>query len=258
VLRGEDHLTNTPRQLLLLRALGMEPPQYGHLGLVVDQAGAPLSKRRGDISLRALRERGYLAMAVVNYLARLGFSGLAGELCELDVLARCFNEHQIARGPAQYDEGQLQYWQRQALQKADKEVLWAWFGASVHALVPLAQRDAFIAAVRGNVLTPEMVYHWAAVLFTDTWPVEAAAQQEIDAAGSAFYCAAVDGLRQSPDGVPGLREAISKATGRRGKALFAPLRAALTGALHGPDLADLMVLIGRPQLEERLKRWCKA
>ncbi|MFM7626462.1 MAG: glutamate--tRNA ligase, partial [Gammaproteobacteria bacterium] len=96
VLRGEDHLSNTPRQLLIAEALGLRAPAYGHLSLITGADGAPLSKRLGAKTLRELRETGYLPVALVNHLYRLGHSGLGREgaiegLQDLDVLARAFD-----------------------------------------------------------------------------------------------------------------------------------------------------------------------
>lgn len=259
VLRGEDHLTNTPRQILLLRALGMTPPRYGHLGLVVDAGGAPLSKRRGDVSLRALRAQGYLPLALLNYLVRLGFSGLDGALYDFAGLATRFDETLLARGPAQYDEEQLGYWQRQALQRVEPSEFWTWCGREVQALVPPARQLRFMQAVRGNAQTPAAVRRWAEILFTEGWPVGDAARDAIARAGSRFFCAAIAALHAAGDGdFPTWREEIAKATGCRGKALFAPLRAALTGELEGPEVAEIVALLGPAALEKRLGRWCQA
>ena len=89
--RGEDHLSNTPRQLLLLRALGLREPRYGHLALIVGEDGAPLSKRHGAMSLGELREQGYLAAALNNYLARLGHSYTDDSLLDMAGLAAGFD-----------------------------------------------------------------------------------------------------------------------------------------------------------------------
>jgi glutamyl-tRNA synthetase len=107
VLRGDDHLSNTPRQLLLLRALGLPIPRYGHLPLLLDAGGAPQSKRRGSVTLAELRQQGYRAAAVGNYLLRLGHHGAPDEWLNPAEFARHFHADQLGRAPAHFDAVQL-------------------------------------------------------------------------------------------------------------------------------------------------------
>ena len=123
VLRGEDHLTNTPRQIALLQALNMPAPIYGHISLIVDAQGAPLSKRSGSLSVQELREMGYFPIAVNNYLARLGHHFVETGLMDLDALSQAFDQSHLGRAPARYDRIQLDYWQAQAVQQADEASL---------------------------------------------------------------------------------------------------------------------------------------
>lgn len=252
VLRGEDHLANTVRQILLLDALLLKPPRYGHLGLVVDDQGVPLSKRRGDVSVRALRARGYLAIAVLNYLARLGHSGGDEGLRDLEGLARGFDERALGRGPAHYDENQLRHWQRQALQNVDAGALWDWFDEETRQIVPGTAREPFIRAMRGTVVDPAGARHWAKVLFLDTLEIDAAAQEAIAGAKDGLFRAAAGALATCGVDFDCLRKELAERTGLRGRALFAPLRAAVTGALEGPEMAQILPLIGVDRLRERL------
>ncbi|MHB1942199.1 MAG: glutamate--tRNA ligase [Acidiferrobacteraceae bacterium] len=256
VLRGEDHLANTPRQIMILRALALPVPHYGHLGLIVDEHGAPLSKRRGDISLRALRARGYLADAVVNYLARLGRSGIDDGLWDLEGLARGFEERALARGPARFDETQLHHWQRQALQKIDAAGLWDWLDEETRARVPTDQREAFLRMVRGNVSDPGAARQLAHTLFSEVFDMAADAQHAIDTAADRFFCRAVDAVDRCGADFACLRGALMDLTGLRGRALFAPLRAAVTGGLEGPEMAQLLSVMGAQRVRARLLRWC--
>src|SRR5215469_15038325 len=107
VLRGEDHLTNTPRQLLILAALGLTAPGYGHVALLVGADGAPLSKRHGAVSVREYRERGYLPTAIVNHLFRLGHSSPVHGLLTLTEMAHAFDPAHLGRAPSRFDEQQL-------------------------------------------------------------------------------------------------------------------------------------------------------
>src|SRR2546427_7620974 len=114
VLRGEDHLTNTPRQLLILEALGLPAPSYGHVSLIVGHDGAPLSKRHGATSVREYRDRGYLPQAVANHLFRLGHSTSEHGFLSLAQMARAFDAAHLGRAPARFDEQQLNVWQKEA------------------------------------------------------------------------------------------------------------------------------------------------
>ena len=113
VLRGEDHLTNTPRQLLVLEALGLRAPTYGHLSLLVGADGSPLSKRHGATSVREFRERGYLPAALANHLFRLGHSSGENGVLTLDAMAKHFTVKHLGRAPARFEESQLNVWQRE-------------------------------------------------------------------------------------------------------------------------------------------------
>ncbi len=123
VLRGDDHLANTPRQLLLLEALGLPAPRYGHLPLVLAPGGAPLSKRAGADSLRQLRAAGYLPGALLNYLARLGHSGLDEAWYSFADLADRFRIERIGHSAAHFDSEQLRHWQRVAVTNASEAEL---------------------------------------------------------------------------------------------------------------------------------------
>ena len=135
VLRGDDHLTNTARQLLLLQALQLPAPIYAHMPLIKGSDGNPLSKRNGSRSIKALREVGYLPLAIANYLARLGHHYSEIAVMDLTELAVQFSMHAISRSAACFDEGQLNHWQKQVLMQLDQPSLWAWMEPTVGDLV---------------------------------------------------------------------------------------------------------------------------
>jgi len=126
VLRGEDHLANTPRQLLIMEALGLKAPQYAHLSLIVGQGGAPLSKREGGGSLKDLRAEGVLPEAMLNYLARLGHTYADNAFLDFATLARGFDVGHLGHSPAHFDHTQLEHWQGEAVRHADGQRLWDW------------------------------------------------------------------------------------------------------------------------------------
>ncbi len=252
VLRGEDHLTNTPRQLLLLEALGLPAPAYGHLNLIVGHDGAPLSKRNGSRSLRELRNEGYLSRAVGNYLARLGHTYDSDALLSIEQLAAAFDVARLGRAPARYDAHQLLHWQHQAVTLADSTELWGWMGPEVHARVPEAHATAFVEAVRPNVTFPAHARLWADAIYSDPLILNDEAREAVAAAGSSFFQAAVAALETHGEDFKAFADAVKTATGAKGKGLFMPLRAALTGEMGGPEMARLLPLIGTERARRRL------
>ena len=253
VLRGDDHLANTPRQLLLLEALGMPRPAYGHLPLVLAPSGTPLSKREGAASLTELRAQGYLPGAICNYLVRLGHAcGHDGWLA-MDQLAAHFDLGRTSLSAARFDEAQLRHWQREAVTQASNAQLEQWLGARLDALGQGELRKAFVAAVKGNVLFPSEVDELVAVVTRDSVPVSSAAAAQIAEAGPEFFASARSLIDTSADDFKGWTRAIAAATGRRGAQLFMPLRSALTGATHGPELAPLVGLMGVERARSRLE-----
>ncbi len=252
VLRGEDHLTNTPRQLLLLDALELPTPEYGHLALIVGSDGGPLSKREGDLSLRELRAAGYLPEALLNYLARLGHHYEQDGWMEPAELAAGFAPEHLGRAPARYDEAQLLHGQAEAVCHASPEWLWTWMGAAVHERVPLACRDDFVTTVRPNIRFPADAAFWAKRLFGAELTLSEDSRTVIAATGSAFFTHALAAYAEHGAAYQPLVEALKQRTGVKGKNLFMPLRAALTGETHGPELARILALLPPELVRQRL------
>ena len=235
VLRGDDHLTNTPRQLMLLDALGMRRPGYGHIGLLVGADGAPLSKRHGSTSAHEFRERGFLPAAILNHLFRLGHaSDVDGWLAEADMPAHFRPEH-LGRAPARFDEPQLAHWQKLGVERMTTEQIRTW----------LASDDSpdFVELVRHNVVLPADAEPWRAVVQGDLPPLAPQELRVISAAGPEFFSAAVGAFDQSSSDLKQLTKLLKERTGRKGPELFMPLRVALTGQSHGPELAALLKLM---------------
>lgn len=255
VLRGEDHLSNTPRQLLLLEALGLPAPRYGHLALLVGEGGAPLSKRDGALSVRALRAQGYLPMAILNLLFRLGHSGAAQGLLDQASMARAFDTAHLGRAPAKLDPVQLTVWQKEAVQALSTPEVAAWLDPALPAGLDPATRAEFAAAVRANVVLPHDAALWSDVVYGEPPPPDAAAQAVLHEAGGAFFAAAAAASERHARDWPALVAAVKAATGRKGPALFKPLRCALTGLDHGPELAPLLRLMPEGKAHERLSRY---
>ncbi|GAC1662369.1 MAG: glutamate--tRNA ligase [Steroidobacteraceae bacterium] len=164
-LRGEDHLTNTPRQLLILGALGLSAPSYGHVALIVGADGTPLSKRHGAVSLREYRERGYQPLALANHLFRLGHSSSEHALITLAEMARAFDPAHLGRSPARFDEQQLRVWQKDAVHQLSPDAARSWLKAVMPAGLEPGAAGAFIAAVLPNLVLPEDARAWVEIVF---------------------------------------------------------------------------------------------
>ncbi|HLQ12655.1 MAG TPA: glutamate--tRNA ligase [Steroidobacteraceae bacterium] len=252
VLRGEDHLANTPRQLLVLEALGMRAPRYGHLPLLTGLDGTPLSKRTGAQSLRELREAGYSATAICNHLFRLGHS--SGELAVLSLadMAAHFETRHLQRASARFDPVQLRHWQGLWAHALTPDAALAWLEPFLPASVPPVQRRACVVALQPNLIAASDIVEWLPVLLGGELRWEDPARAAVAAAGREFYRLIAAAAAQGAD-----LTAWRAASGRTGAAFYAPLRAALTGRLHGPELAPLLKAMSPGLAQERLAAWAQ-
>ena len=248
VLRGEDHIANTPRQLMILEALALPAPRYGHISLIVGGDGAPLSKRNGSRTVAELRQAGYLPAAVVNYLARLGHHLEDGRLLGLDELAASFRLDRLGRAPARFDPAQLDHWQAEAVRVAPLDELCGWLQPGS---VPADREAAFVEALRPNVRFPGELRDWAAVLFGEPRWSESA-RVGLREAGADFFLAVARAYEAHGTDWAAFTGATREATGRKGRRLFLPLRLALTGREHGPELAAVLRLLPPDTVRQRL------
>jgi glutamyl-tRNA synthetase len=260
VLRGEDHLSNTPRQMLILRALGLPVPRYGHLSLLTGSDGAPLSKRHGATTLRELREAGFGAAAINNLLFRLGHSTAVNDFLSLGAMAASFDARHLQRASAHFDPAQLRYWQSEWLRRLTPDESLAWARAWMPGGLPAQQQQLLLAAVLPNVVTAAELRDWLTVLTGAAPRLEDDARLAVEAAGAAFFASASDTAREqlgreTPAAVrdgKALLEALRAATGTKGAAFFKPLRAALTGRLHGPELVPMLMAMSSEAIVQRL------
>lgn len=257
VLRGEDHLTNTPRQLLILEALGLPAPAYGHVSLLVGRDGAPLSKRHGATSVREYREQGYVPAALMNYLFRLGHSTLENGFLSLAEMARAFDPSRLGRSPAHFDEQQLHTWQKEAVHRMSLDEAREWLGGVLPEGLEPRAAGAFIEAVLPNVVLPCEARAWAEIVFGDPPVLAAEEEQVIRSAGAGYFFAAANAAAASGNDLPSIAGAVRAATGRKGRELYMPLRVALTGRVHGPELAPLLKAMPPAKARERLARFAQ-
>ena len=160
VLRGDDHLANTPRQLALITALSYTPPAYGHIGLMTSD-GSPLSKRTGALSVSSLRETGVLPDALMNYLARVGHRFDNSEMMFAERLAQDFDFSALSLSAVRYDKAQLMRRQKDAVLSLSPTALRQWLGEKIS---DIADHAAFCDAVRDNLVLPEDVEFWVRVV----------------------------------------------------------------------------------------------
>ncbi|MFM7432308.1 MAG: glutamate--tRNA ligase [Gammaproteobacteria bacterium] len=253
VLRGEDHLSNTPRQLLIAKELGLVPPVYGHLSLITAADGSPLSKRAGAKSLRELRETGYLPVALANHLFRLGHSTDLNDLRDLEALAQAFDPAHLVRSPARFDPVQLAMWQKQAVHTLGPAQALEWMSAYLPTGLDHQRARDFVAAIQPTVVLPGEVARWASVVFGDL-PLPDAESAAKLATAAPVLAAAAEALRQHGTDWKALTTQVRERTGRKGPELFKPLRLALTGLDHGPEIAPLLALMGAARALQRLER----
>lgn len=247
VVRGEDHLTNTPRQIMILRALDLPVPQYAHTALILGDDGAPLSKRNGSRSIQELRESGFFPLAIVNLMARLGHHYDSDALMDFNRLKAGFQLASLGRSPARFDITHLHHWQSLVLRQVSDKDLDAWLSHETRLLVPSDAWPAFRDLVRSNCEFPQDARIWAQILFTD----EPLAPGAIEA-DEAYFRAALAAHDQHPTDYAGFIASLKSTSGAKGKALFMPLRMALTGRHDGPELAQLYLLLPSARLKHRL------
>jgi len=252
VLRGEDHIANTPRQLMILTALQLHQPKYGHLSLIVGNDGAPLSKRHGSYSLRELQSVGYLPEAIINYMARLGHACELQALLSFEQLANQFYLEKLSRSPARFDAAQLLYWQKMVVQAMDANRLWRWLGEKIENQVPESKQSLFIDTIKSNIAFPEDAQDWAKRFFHDSVTIEDEELQIIREAGEQFFVEAESAVDKYGIALQEVLAEMKQTLGVSGKKLFMPMRVALTGKIHGPELAQIAELLGQEKMKFRL------
>ncbi|MFG5119348.1 glutamate--tRNA ligase [Methylorubrum sp. POS3] len=244
VIRGEDHVTNTGVQVQLFEALGAPVPVFGHHNLLTTAEGEGLSKRLGHLSLRSLREAGYEPASVRSLAVLTGSAEAVRPVDSLDELATLTDLAHLSRAPARFDPTELDSLNARLVH--DMPVAEARERLTAMG-VPDDRAEQFWLAVRANLTRVTDAAEWWQVVTGPVTPV---------IHDPAFIAEAARLLPDDPFGPTTWKawtDAVKAATGAKGKALFMPLRQALTGMDHGPDLSALLPLIGRERALERLR-----
>ncbi|MBI3307356.1 MAG: glutamate--tRNA ligase [Candidatus Omnitrophica bacterium] len=261
VIRGEDHLSNTPKHILLLRAMGFEPPQYGHLSLIHGPGGEPLSKRLGDVSVKEFRRKGYLPHGLANYIALLGWApGDNREIFKWEELMQAFDLARVNKSASIYDPHKLDwvngehlralsdedfsrfaltYLKEQKLLKHDESIL--------HKILPIFKDNIERfdqLADRLEILNENLHYESKDLIQSEEGREVCKTALEIlptiTDVGEAIY--------------ENLIQALKPRVKAKGKHLFMPLRIAITGKVHGPELKRLFPVFGIEGVKKRLER----
>ncbi|MCO4838945.1 glutamate--tRNA ligase [Ascidiaceihabitans sp.] len=236
VVRGSDHVTNTATQIQIMKALGMTPPSFAHHSLLTGPQGEALSKRLGTLALRDLREQGVQPMALLSMMARLGSSDPMELRSEMSELIEGFEVSSFGTAPTKFDVADLFPLTANVLQAkplADVADQIADLG------VPADLAETFWTVTRDNITTLKDLAAWWTLFSEGADPV-------IDDEDAEFVAQAMAMLPEGPFDDTTWKTwtgAVKEATGRKGKGLFMPLRKALTGQSHGPDMSATMTLL---------------
>ena len=240
VVRGEDHVSNSAAQLQMFAALGATPPEFAHEALLVAAEGK-LSKRLGSIGVEEIRGQGLEAMALLSLLGRLGTSQPVEALASLDALAAGLDFAHFGRAPAHFDQHDVELLNARLLHGLDY--------AAVADRLPDGATEADWLLLRANLARVDEFADWLAVIDGDLAPPRLADDERAMIAEAAQVAATLD---WSSDPWHALAGALKEATGRKGRALFHPLRLALTGRESGPEMAGLLRRIGKARAIARL------
>lgn len=271
VLRGEDHISNTPRQLMIYEALGWEPPQFAHMTLIVNEQRKKLSKRDESIIqfIEQYDQLGYLPEAMFNFIALLGWSPEGeNEIFSREELIAAFDADRLSKSPAAFDTNKLSWMNNHYLKKADLERV---TNMSVPHLRKAGRIPEQLDAVKRDwVQALVALYQEQMNCASDIVPLTEMffrEEPEYDEECRALLAEAhvPDVLRSflgqaeqsgdfTPEAIQAMLKSVQKETGYKGKQLFMPVRVALTGQMHGRDLNQTLALLGQSRVTEQLRK----
>jgi glutamyl-tRNA synthetase len=264
VIRGEDHLMNTPKHLQLIEAFGGNAPQYAHIPLILNPDGSKMSKRDEGAAVGDYPRQGFLPQAVVNFIALLGWNPKTDEeIFTMDDLVARFSLENVNRAPARFDLEKCKWVNQQHLMKLSDDAFAAAAKPFVEAAgLPLKENFPQVAAaVKEKVRLLSEVPAAVDFLLADDFAYDGEAMEKVR--GNAHAKQVFDSLPEtfaaiadwSADHAKGALGDAAKAVGAKPGQLMFPLRVALSGRGHGPDLGDILNLLGRDRCVARLKRF---
>ncbi|MBA4397573.1 MAG: glutamate--tRNA ligase [Syntrophus sp. (in: bacteria)] len=266
VIRGEDHLSNTALQLLIYKALGLNPPIFAHHALILGKDRSKLSKRHGAVAVREFREKGILAEVMLNYLALLGGSiGGGREVCTREEMISSFSLDRAGKSGAVFDEDKLKwlngiYIRQGDLHSLTEQLLPFIMAAGYHDIdnIGRGRLEQIVDAVRGDVALLSDIGEQMDIFFDDRFAVSGEAQRLL---GEREARGVVGALVQSLEGLPlcannfyqEIIASVEGKTGAKGKKLFLPIRAAVTGRIKGPELDKIFAILSPASLKYRVE-----
>ena len=261
VMRAEDHLHNTFAQLLVYQALGFEPPAFAHLPLILNKARKPLSKREQEGSVKYYQEKGYLPQALLNYLALLGFSHPEGkEILSRQELIESFSLERVSKSPAVFDPSRLEWFNRKYLLRLSGKELLNYAQKYLEEEINLkgtepSQLEEMLVSVRDNVRVLSELGSWLKIYLKRPEPTQVKTLlsgingAEMVLSQIVRYLKNYGELEESA-----LKEIFPK---KSKKEIYMPLRLALTGRKQGPAMKDLLRILGKEEVKQRLENALK-
>lgn len=265
VIRGDDHLSNTPRQILLYQALGWKPPAFAHHPLILGPDRSPLSKRHGATAVSQYREEGFLPEALLNYLVLLGWTPPSGEeVLPLEKIIEEFSLPAVSRNAPVHSPKKLEWLNSIYIREKDEgplaKLLLPYLetaGIPVHAL-DQNYLEQVSNILKENLVVLSQVEEYLGIFFDEKFFFEDRAKTIVSDATNRETLRQVLQVVESSSAItidtwPSLHAQLENKTGRKGKDLFAPFRAAVTGKTKGPELARTLPLLGKERIIHRLR-----
>lgn len=259
VIRGDDHVNNTPRQINIFKALGKEPPVYAHLPTVLNEQGEKMSKRNGAKAVTQYRDEGYLPDAMVNYLARLGWSHGDDEIFSREQFLQWFDLDHLGRSAAQFDEAKLKWVNAQHIKTSDDEVLAQWVSAYL-SKQGIASDDRLVeicALFKDRCDTLVVLADWVKRFYTEVTPDPDQYTQHITEAIKPAVAAFAQALGECEWSVAGIAAAMKQvlaAQGLKMPQLAMPVRVLVLGVAQTPSVDKVLWLSGKEKVLARLAK----
>jgi glutamyl-tRNA synthetase len=259
VIRGDDHVNNTPRQINIFRALGQEPPVYAHLPTVLNEQGEKMSKRNGAKPVTQYRDEGYLPDAMVNYLARLGWSHGDDEIFSRAQFLEWFDLDHLGRSAAQFDEAKLRWVNAQHLKAMDDQALAPLVAEQLARLGVTADErlPAICALFKDRCDTTVALAQWAKAFYADVQPSDADRAQHLTDAVRPAIATLADKMKTVAWDKASIAAAIKEvlaAHALKMPALAMPVRVLVMGTPQTPSLDAVLTLFSRDVAIERLSK----
>jgi glutamyl-tRNA synthetase len=265
VIRGEDHLSNTPRQILIYQALGWQSPVFAHHPLILGKDRSPLSKRHGATAVSQYREEGFLPEALLNYLVLLGWSPPSGEeILPLEKIVEDFSLGDVSKSAPIFNRKKLEWLNSHYIRKKEEEpfseLLLPYLekaGLTIHQIDP-NHLTKISGLLKENIVILSQIEEYLGIFFDEKFLFEEGAKTVLLDSGNRESLHIILNVLEAsseitPDNCSSLLSQLEEKTGRKGKNLYAPLRAGVTGKMKGPELVKTLPLLGRERMIKRLK-----